>query len=48
MTGRIAACIWYDGAAEEAATFYAETFPDSHVGSVHPPIRRWPGAGWKR
>lgn len=28
-------CLWYDGAAEEAATFYAATFPDSHVGAVH-------------
>ncbi|MGH8325480.1 MAG: VOC family protein, partial [Steroidobacteraceae bacterium] len=22
-------CLWYDGAAEEAARFYAQTFPDS-------------------
>ena len=28
-------CLWYDGTAEEAATFYAATFPDSHVGAVH-------------
>ena len=28
-------CIWYDGAAEEAARFYAETFPDSSVGAVY-------------
>lgn len=28
-------CIWYDKDAEEAANFYAETFPDSHVGAVH-------------
>ncbi|QDU40841.1 3-demethylubiquinone-9 3-methyltransferase [Maioricimonas rarisocia] len=28
-------CLWYDGDAEEAARFYAETFPDSSVGSVH-------------
>jgi predicted 3-demethylubiquinone-9 3-methyltransferase (glyoxalase superfamily) len=27
-------CIWYDGDAEEAAAFYARTFPDSAVGSV--------------
>jgi predicted 3-demethylubiquinone-9 3-methyltransferase (glyoxalase superfamily) len=27
-------CLWYDGAAEEAARFYAETFPDSRVGAV--------------
>ena len=28
-------CLWFDGTAEEAANFYAETFPDSHVGPVH-------------
>ena len=28
-------CIWYDGAAEEAAHFYAKTFPDSSVDAVH-------------
>ncbi|MEP6946390.1 MAG: VOC family protein [Acidobacteriota bacterium] len=28
-------CLWYDGAAEEAARFYAETFPDSSVTAVH-------------
>jgi predicted 3-demethylubiquinone-9 3-methyltransferase (glyoxalase superfamily) len=28
-------CIWYDKAAEEAAHFYAETFPDSSVTAVH-------------
>ena len=28
-------CLWYDGDAEEAARFYAETFPDSNVGEVH-------------
>jgi len=28
-------CIWYDGDAEDAARFYAETFPDSFVGAVH-------------
>ena len=27
-------CIWYDGGAEEAARFYARTFPDSSVGAV--------------
>lgn len=27
-------CIWYDGGAEAAARFYAQTFPDSHVGAV--------------
>ena len=28
-------CLWYDGAAEEAAHFYASTFPDSSVNSVY-------------
>jgi predicted 3-demethylubiquinone-9 3-methyltransferase (glyoxalase superfamily) len=28
---RIAACLWFDGRAREAAEFYAATFPDSHV-----------------
>ena len=28
-------CLWYEGDAEEAAHFYAATFPDSHVGAVH-------------
>jgi predicted 3-demethylubiquinone-9 3-methyltransferase (glyoxalase superfamily) len=32
---RIVPCIWYDGTAEEAALFYAATFPDSHVDAVH-------------
>lgn len=27
-------CLWYNGNAEEAARFYAETFPDSSVGAV--------------
>ena len=27
-------CLWYDTDAEEAARFYARTFPDSHVGAV--------------
>lgn len=28
-------CLWFDGQAEEAARFYAATFPGSHVGAVH-------------
>ncbi len=28
-------CLWYDGDAEEAARFYAETFPNSSVTAVH-------------
>jgi predicted 3-demethylubiquinone-9 3-methyltransferase (glyoxalase superfamily) len=28
-------CLWYDRNAEEAAQFYAKTFPNSSVSSVH-------------
>jgi 2-polyprenyl-6-hydroxyphenyl methylase/3-demethylubiquinone-9 3-methyltransferase len=28
-------CLWYDDGAEDAARFYAKTFPDSSVGAVH-------------
>lgn len=28
-------CLWYNGDAEEAARFYARTFPDSSVSAVH-------------
>jgi len=28
-------CLWYDGTAEDAARFYAQTFPDSTVAAVH-------------
>ncbi|WP_455929645.1 VOC family protein [Pseudomonas fluorescens] len=28
-------CLWYNGTALEAATFYAKTFPDSAVKAVH-------------
>ena len=28
-------CLWYDDGAEDAARFYAETFPNSLVGVVH-------------
>lgn len=27
-------CLWFDKDAEEAARFYAETFPDSSVGTI--------------
>ena len=35
MTPKNTICIWYEGAALEAATFYAKTFPDSTVGAVN-------------
>jgi predicted 3-demethylubiquinone-9 3-methyltransferase (glyoxalase superfamily) len=28
-------CLWYDRDAEDAARFYAQTFPDSSVDAVH-------------
>ena len=28
-------CLWYDGTAEDAAKFYAKTFPNSAVTAVH-------------
>ncbi len=39
----VSLCLWYDKDAEEAATFYAATFPDSHVGSVHRAPADFPG-----
>jgi predicted 3-demethylubiquinone-9 3-methyltransferase (glyoxalase superfamily) len=35
MTRKNTVCLWYDGTALDAATFYAATFPDSAVGDVH-------------
>ncbi len=34
MTKTMAVCLWFDDAAEEAARFYAATFPDSSVDSI--------------
>ncbi len=35
MTSKNTICLWYNGTALEAATFYAATFPDSAVHAVH-------------
>ena len=35
MIAKNTLCLWYDGTAEEAAAFYAATFPDSAVKAVH-------------
>ena len=36
-------CLWYDAEAEEAAKFYANTFPDSEVTAVHKAPGDFPG-----
>ena len=35
MASKNTICLWYDADALDAATFYAETFPDSSLGAVH-------------
>jgi 2-polyprenyl-6-hydroxyphenyl methylase/3-demethylubiquinone-9 3-methyltransferase len=35
MLSKNTVCLWYDGTALEAATFYAKTFPNSAVGAIH-------------
>ncbi|MDR6093922.1 VOC family protein [Stenotrophomonas sp. SORGH_AS_0321] len=35
MVHKNTVCIWYDNGALDAASFYAETFPDSEVIAVH-------------
>jgi predicted 3-demethylubiquinone-9 3-methyltransferase (glyoxalase superfamily) len=34
MVDKIRPCLWFDKNAEEAARFYADTFPDTHIDSV--------------
>jgi len=34
MIAKNTICVWYDGTAEDAARFYADTFPDSAVGKI--------------
>ncbi len=36
-------CLWYNGTAEEAARFYARTFPNSAVTAVHRAPGDYPG-----
>ena len=36
-------CLWFNGDAEEAARFYAETFPDSRVIAAHRAPSDYPG-----
>ena len=35
MAHKNTVCLWYDGAALDAARFYAQTFPDSAVTAIH-------------
>jgi 2-polyprenyl-6-hydroxyphenyl methylase/3-demethylubiquinone-9 3-methyltransferase len=39
---KIAPCLWFNKNAEEAAKFYAATFPDSRVTAVHKAPRDYP------
>jgi predicted 3-demethylubiquinone-9 3-methyltransferase (glyoxalase superfamily) len=34
MIARIQPCLWFNKSAEEAARFYADTFPDSRIDSI--------------
>ena len=43
MTSKNTVCLWFDGAALEAAQFYADTFPDSAVGEVFRAPSDFPG-----
>ena len=42
MIAKNTICLWYDGTALEAATFYAATFPDSAVGRITPAPADYP------
>ncbi|MFJ4067598.1 VOC family protein [Pseudomonas sp. NPDC089996] len=42
MTAKNTICLWFDQDAEQAANFYARTFPDSKVIAVHPAPADYP------
>ena len=43
MIAKNTICLWFDNDAEEAARFYAKTFPNSEVGKVHKAPGDFPG-----
>jgi predicted 3-demethylubiquinone-9 3-methyltransferase (glyoxalase superfamily) len=43
LTAKNTICVWYDKDAEEAANFYAQTFPDSAVTAVYRAPGDFPG-----
>ena len=43
MASKNTICLWFDGTAEDAANFYAATFPDSAVKAVHRAPGDYPG-----
>jgi predicted 3-demethylubiquinone-9 3-methyltransferase (glyoxalase superfamily) len=45
MIAKNTVCLWYDGTAEQAAHFYAATFPDTRVTAVHRAPGDNPGGG---
>lgn len=34
MIPKVQTCLWFDRAAEDAARFYAETFPDTRIDDI--------------
>ncbi|MBX7461192.1 VOC family protein [Qipengyuania huizhouensis] len=43
MAEKLTTVLWFDGDAEEAARFYADTFPDSSVGNIFRAPSDFPG-----
>ena len=43
MADKLTTVLWFDGDAEEAARFYADTFPDSALGTIFRAPSDFPG-----